>query len=85
VLHNYNKNVTIPYNIGHLEKKEHSQKNKNHTLVEQENNSSLHKKCAVCVHIENIPVDLKLIMDAWPKLPKELRLQIAKAVLETII
>jgi len=37
------------------------------------------------VHIENIPVDLKLVMDAWADLPKELKLQIAKAILEAII
>jgi len=29
--------------------------------------------------------DLKLIMYAWPNLPKELRLQIANKVLEIII
>jgi hypothetical protein len=35
--------------------------------------------------LENVPLDLKLIMDAWPDLPKELRFQIAKAVLERIV
>ncbi len=83
--HFSDKNGTIPCNSKHLQEDGISQKNKTLTLSKHKYDSSLQKKCALCVHFQNAPPDLKLVMDAWPDLPKELRFQIAKAVLETII
>ncbi len=85
LLQNTYTNATIPCETKQLRQQEFSPEIKTLTLSEHKTDTSLQKKCAVCVHIENVPLDLKLIMNAWPDLPKELRLQIAKVVLEAII
>ncbi len=84
LLQNTNTNATIPCKTKQLRQQEFSPEIKTFTLSEHKPDTSLQKKCAVCVHIENVPLDLKLIMNAWLDLPKELRLQIAKVVLETL-
>lgn len=84
-LQNTNTNGTNLCNNRHLQEEKISHKNKTLTLSEHKYDSSLQKKCAVCVHIESVSPDLKLILNAWSDLPKELRLQIARAVLEIIV
>lgn len=70
---NQNRNSTIPCTSKHLQREEISQKNKTLTLPEHKNDSSLHLKRAVCVHFENVPLDLKLVIDAWSELPGAIR------------
>ncbi len=72
-LHNHNKTSTIPCKTRHLQREEIPQKNKTLTLPEHKKDSSLHLKCAVCVHFENVPLDLKLVIDAWSELPGAIR------------
>ena len=79
-LHNHDRNSTIHCESRHLQIEEIPAKNKTLTLPEYKNDSSLQKKCAVCVHFESAPLDLKLIVNAWSDLPKALRLKTAKVV-----
>jgi hypothetical protein len=42
------------------------------------------KKCAVYVPIDEIPLDLQLVCNAWGNLPKSIRNEIAQLVLEVL-
>jgi hypothetical protein len=48
--------------------------NKTSTSPEQDNNTSLHKKCAICVHQNlqlnesDLPAALRELISVWPKL-----------------
>jgi hypothetical protein len=83
-LHISDRSTTIPCDSTHLRIQEFPQENRILTLLEHKNDSSLQKKCALCVHFQNAPPDLKLVADAWSSLPKELRMKIAMAVLVKI-
>lgn len=85
LLQNTNTNGTNLCNNRHLQEERISQKNKTLTLPEHIYDTSLQKKCAICVHFKKASPDLNLIMNTWPDLPRELRLQIVKAVLEAIV
>jgi len=67
--------------------RENADLNKTSTSSEQENNTSLHKKCAICVHQnfeggDDLPLELTELIRLWPKLPRHTK-QLIKALIET--
>jgi hypothetical protein len=59
--------------------------NRTSTSPEQDNNTFLHKKCAICVHQifkagGNVPQELSKLIYLWPKLPKKIKQSIKKLV-----
>ena len=61
--------------------------NKTSTNSEQDNNTSLHKKCAICVHQNlmlnelDLPSELQLLISAWPRLPERIKNTIRALIL----
>ena len=52
---------------------------------EQDNNTSLHKKCAICVHqdleaIEDLPPELTELIHIWPDLPTHIKQSIKELI-----
>jgi hypothetical protein len=74
---------TIACNSTHLRIQEFPQENRILTVLELKNDTSLQKKCALCVHFQSAPPDLKLVMNSWETLSKVLRMKIAFAILES--
>jgi hypothetical protein len=62
--------------------------NKTSTSPKQDNNTSLHKKCAICVH-QNFPANSNLLSEVielirlWPKLSKRVKKSI-KVLMKTV-
>jgi len=66
--------------------RKNSDLNKTSTSSEQDNNSSLHKKCAICVHQnheagDNLSPELAKLIRLWPKLPGHIKMSI-RALIE---
>jgi hypothetical protein len=58
--------------------RKNSNLNKTSASSEQEHNTSLHKKCAICVHQnskggDDLPLELTKLIHLWPKLPAHIK------------
>ena len=53
------------------------------TTPEQVSDTSLRKKCALCVRDFQLPADLARVMEAWPDLPQHIRAAILALVKTT--
>jgi len=67
-LHFPDRNDTIPNTIKHLLREANRRKEQIQTEPEQKPDTPLHSKCAICVHQEETPEDLLLVVNAWGEL-----------------
>lgn len=72
-IHNHDRTATNPCVFKQLDETEIQAETGTCTLSEQNHDSSLRSKCALCVHQISTPDDLKSVIDAWLELPEVIR------------
>jgi len=80
---NPNTSTTITCTPGHWEMKRVKQDFQIPANSQHMSYTPEQKKCAVYVPTEEIPLDLKLVCNAWGKLPKLVRKKIVGIILDT--
>jgi hypothetical protein len=81
-LQNSNKNTTKPLQLQTSQEVTKFGIEQKRTLSIQNHNTSLHKKCAIGVHFESADSDLKMVVERWPRLSKNIKITI-KTLVET--
>lgn len=72
--HNQHRTSTNPCSYGHLRQDPYPPEDRNRTLPEQDQDSSLHSECVTCVSkILECYRELLDVIAAWPQIPKSTR------------